>query len=134
MKTVAGETVTFNGLPLVSVTTTPPSGAGLPRVTGNGTGAPNGTFKFAGSPIVERVTTVIVAVVSGRLGGALAWITADPAATLVTGTLRVLAPDGNVTLGGTVATAGLLDLNVTVNPPAGAGTGMFSSRFCVVPT
>ena len=53
-------------------------------------------------------------------GVALAWITAEPIDTDVTGTLAVVAPAANVTVAGTVATAVLLELVFTVSPPAGA--------------
>jgi hypothetical protein len=46
----------------------------------------------------------------------------------------VVALDANVTVAGTVATAVLLELKLTVNPPAGAGPDRVSVRFCgIVP-
>jgi hypothetical protein len=75
--------------------------------------------------------TVTPAVVSARPGSALAWIVADPVATPVTGTVTLLAPDAKVTVGGTVATAMLLELRLIMTPPDGAGTDRFSVKFCV---
>ena len=75
--------------------------------------------------------TVTLAVVAATLGSALAWITADPTATPVTGTVTLLALAANVTIAGTVATAGLLELKSIIRPPAGAGAGKFRIRFCV---
>ena len=75
--------------------------------------------------------TVTVAVVSARLGRALAWIVADPAATPVTGTGTLLAPDAKVTVAGTVATLVLLELKLITVPPDGAGTDRFKVKFCV---
>jgi hypothetical protein len=72
-----------------------------------------------------------LAVVSARFG-ALAWITAVPNATPVTGTGTLVAPAVKETLTGTVATPGLKELTPTVRPPAGAGPDRFNVRFCVV--
>jgi hypothetical protein len=86
---------------------------------------------LAGSEIAPRTVTVTVAVVSARFGKELAWIVAVPAPTLVTGTLTLVALAGMVTVAGTVATFLLLELRLTVIPPAGAGDDRFSVRFCV---
>jgi hypothetical protein len=56
---------------------------------------------------------------------------AVPAATPVTATVALVAFAANVTVKGTVATNGLLELRVTVKPPAGAGADKVSVRFWV---
>ena len=61
---------------------------------------------------------------------ALAMIVTDPADTPVTGTDTLVATVGTLTAAGTVATAGLVELRLTVSA-AVAGTDRFSVRFCV---
>ena len=61
---------------------------------------------------------------------ALAVIVTDPAVTPVTGTGTLVPPAGTVTVAGTVATAGLLELRLTVRAEA-ACPERFSIRFCV---
>ena len=55
-----------------------------------------------------------------------------PAETPVTATTALLKFPAIVTLDGTVATAGLLELRLRVNPPAGAGADNVSVRFWVL--
>ena len=63
-----------------------------------------------------------MAVASAMFGKRLAWITADPLLpTMVVGRLVWLELAWNVTVAGTVATPVLLELTLTVSPPAGAG-------------
>ena len=115
----------------VSVTVTPPAGAGVDSVTGNGAVSPRPTFSPVGIVIVPGFPTVTLAVASKMLGP-LACITVEPRATPVTGTFAVVAPAANATVAGTVATATLSELRLTVRPPAGAGAGKVNVRFCVV--
>jgi hypothetical protein len=65
-------------------------------------------------------------------------MTTEPGATPVTGTriFEAEPPFGNsVTVGGTVATLVLLELRLTVSPPAGADAESVRVKFCVaVPT
>ena len=79
--------------------------------------------------------TVTVAVASARLTeptAALARITADPAATPVTGMTTVVALAGMVTDGvDTVATLVLFDVILSARPPAGAGPDNVRVRFRV---
>lgn len=77
--------------------------------------------------IVSGGFTVTVAVVSAMLG-ALAWITAVPAATPVTVKLALVALAGMFTVAGTVAAAVLLELRLIVKPLGGAGDERFSVR------
>ena len=65
---------------------------------------------------------VTLAVVSAMFGNWLAWITADPGDTPVTGTLVLAELAGIVTVARTLATNGLLELRLMVRPPGGAGT------------
>ena len=64
---------------------------------------------------------------------ALAWMVAEPAAPPVTGTLTVVAFAAKATVGGTVATAGLLEVNAMVRPPTGAGADRSSRKLEVLP-
>jgi hypothetical protein len=70
-------------------------------------------------------------VASGINGVALAWITAVPSDTPVTGTVAVVAPVAKVAVAGTVATPGVSELKFTVNPPDGAEAERLSDTFCV---
>ena len=72
----------------------------------------------------------MLAVVSARYGVALACIVAVPGTTPVTATAAVVALAANVTVAGTVAIDVLLELKLTVSPPAGAGPERVSVRFC----
>src|ERR1700693_4170729 len=117
--TVPGETVTLLISLLTSATFTPPGGAGVPNVTGNGADWLGPTVIFEGRLIAPGAVTVTLAVVSGTLGSALAWMVVEPPLTPVTGTVTLLAPAAKFTVGGTVATLGLSELRLTVRPPAG---------------
>ena len=66
------------------------------------------------------------------MGIALAWMVAEPVDTPETGTVAVVVFCGKNTVAGTVATDGLLELRLTVRPPAGADADKFRVRFCVV--
>src|ERR1700681_3947179 len=70
--------------------------------------------------IARGPLTVTLAVVSAIKGRALAWITVEPNPIPVTGTLMLLELAGMVTVAGTVATLVLVELKLTVSPPAGA--------------
>jgi hypothetical protein len=60
----------------------------------------------------------------------LAEIVTDPADTPVTGTETIVAPVPKLTVAGTVATVGSLELRLTVRG-TGANTDRLSVRFCV---
>lgn len=60
-------------------------------------------------------------------------ITVEPGAKPATGTCAVVAPPAISTVADTLATVALLEPNVTVNPPTGAGPESVSSRFCDEP-
>ncbi len=80
--------------------------------------------------IVSGPDTVTVAVASAMLA-ALAVITVVPGATAVTGIFRlvgVLPSQKYVNVAGTVATDGLLEVNVTGRPVGGGGAGPDSVR------
>src|ERR1035437_7289814 len=64
----------------------------------------------------------------GRL---LAWMVAEPAAMAVTGTVTTLEPGEKLTVAGTVTALVLLELRLTITPPAGAPADSVSVRFCV---
>ena len=129
MVTLAADTVTFVVSLLVKATVTPPAGAGTGRVTAYGMDWPIATEAFAGRPMVPALTTFTVAVVSGTFGEELPWITVEPMLTPVTGTLTVVVPAPKVTLAGTVAVLGLVDVRLMVKPPAGAAADRVRVRF-----
>jgi hypothetical protein len=131
MKTLAGA-VTFDVSLLVRITVTPPAGADCDSVTVNVADWPNATGVLAGT-LITMLPTFTVAVALGR-PAALAVMVAEPTATPVTGTGTLVAPTVKFTLAGTVATAVLLELRLTVKPPAGAATDRFSVRLPVLPT
>jgi len=58
-------------------------------------------------------------------------IVALPLETAVTGTATLVAPAGTTTDAATEATPGLLEVSVTVNPPAGAAPDKVNVAFCV---
>jgi hypothetical protein len=127
--TVAGETVTIVGLLLTSETVRVAL-AGDGRVTANAAVCPGATLTFTGKPIAPAVWTVTVAVACTTPAD-VARITVDPLPTPDTGTVAVVVFCGIVTVAGTVATAGLSELKLTVRPPAGAGPESVRVRFCV---
>ena len=102
--------------------------AGAASVTGNAACCAGPKIMFDGRKIPSW--TVTVAAVSAIFGNALAWIAADPVAIPVTGTLTPVAPDAIVAVAGTVATAVLEELRLTVRPPMGAGADNVNVRFC----
>lgn len=89
------------------------------------------TVVLAARLIAADCATVTVADVLER-PVALAEMVAVPAAMPVTGTvtLELFAP--KLTLAGAVTTPVLLDVMLTVKPPAGAGVERFRARFCTV--
>ena len=130
MITLAGVTLTFDGSLLASVTVMPPAGAAAGKVIENATDWPSPTLPLDDTWIAPPgLATVTLAVVSATLGRALAWITAGPIPTPVTGTDTLVALAANVTVAGTVATVESLELKLMLRPPAGAGDAKFRTRF-----
>ena len=72
MLTVVGDTVTFVVSLLLSVIVTPPTGAGVPKVTVNAADWPGPTLMPLGRLMVPGAATVTLAVVSATFGRALA--------------------------------------------------------------
>jgi len=103
-------------------------------------GDPNGVLRHVvcGEPLVavivkvELPVTVTFAMTSGMVD-VLAWITAEPGPTPFTGTLMLVVPAGMTTVAGTVAAPGLLELMLTVKPPAGAVPDSSRNSCCVLP-
>ena len=124
MVTVGGAIDTFEVSLLCRVTVTPPGGAGVPSVTGNGTDWLGARVVLAGTDI--EPCTVTFAVASGIFGRLLAWMIAEPPATPVTATDVVVAFAAKLAVEGTVATPVLLELRFTLRPPAGAGADSVS--------
>src|SRR5271165_2460818 len=126
-----GNTVTFVVSLLDILTLTPPGPAALGRVMLKGVTWPMPTLTLEGTPMPPALWTVTLAVVFAMLGREQALMVAEPAATPVTGTVVLVALAAKVTVAGTVATLVLLELTLTVRPPAGAGAERFNVRFCV---
>ena len=121
IETVAGDTVT-RVLSLLANVTVRAAGAGADKETTNGVAdAPMARVLLAGTTTFPALWTVTVVVASATNGVALAWITAVPSETEVTGTLTLVAEAGKVTVPGTVATPGVSELRFTINPVDGAG-------------
>src|SRR4051812_3660354 len=105
-----------------SVTVTPPTGAGVPRLIGNAAVCPSPRVGLEGRTIAPGEVTVTLAVAFATLASPeVAVIVAVPAAFPETGTFTLLADAGMVTEAGTLATPELLELRVITMPPAGAG-------------
>lgn len=132
MTMLAGDTVTFEPS-LVDNETVVVDGAAFDKVTGTITVCPIVRATLAGIPMDPTLVTLMVALVSGTLGRALAWIKVAPPPTPVTGTGTLVAAAEKVTVGGTVAMLGLSELRLTVRPDSGAGAERFNVRFCVAP-
>jgi hypothetical protein len=90
---------------------------------------PMETVALDGTTTFPVVPTFTVAMASGMNGVALAWITALPIETEVTGTLTLVADAGKVAVLGTVATLGVAELRFTTRPVDGAGAERFKRIF-----
>ncbi len=114
-------TPTRAGSSLSRLTTTPPAGAGAPRVIGNDAVCPNGTFSVAGMPIILSVTSMLR--VPSRYPSALPRTVVVPVVTPSTMMLPLVSPSGIVTDPGSpmASTPGLSLVTVTTTPPASAG-------------
>ncbi len=122
MKILAGETVALDASLLLSVRNMPPAGAAVPSTTTNGTDCPGGTLVDGGTMIPARdagADTLMLAPALPKFG-VLAVIVAAPAAVPLTLMDTLDVKGANSTVGGTLATAVLLELRLAVNPPAGA--------------
>jgi hypothetical protein len=91
------------------------------------------TVVLDGSPIAPALCTVTLVVAFGMFGAVVlaVIVTGPPSATAVIGTFTVFDPAAINTLAGTVATAVLPELRVTVIPPVGALADRFSATFWV---
>ena len=113
---------------LINATVTPPAAAGAPRITGIVEDCPTPSANgLAGRPITPGVT-VTLAVVLAMLEP-LAVTVVEPAAAPVTGTVTLVALAATVTLCGTVALVGSLELRLIVTG-AGAAADRVRVRFC----
>ena len=129
MVTVNEDMLTLAGSLLTSVTVTGDEGAD-DKLTFRATYWPRTRLRLAGTLTLPPGRTVTLVVASGMLVP-LAWITEEPGVPLVTGTFALAAPAGKVTVGGTLATPGLLELRVMVRPVDGAAAERFSTAFTV---
>jgi hypothetical protein len=132
MNTLLGDMDTVFESLLLRVSTTPPAGAGVPRVTGNDADCPKATETVVESVRVAGDTTLTLTVRSGMSGRAPTWTMVDPALDPVTGTTAVLPPAGTVTVDGTLATLGLSELMLSVKA-VGVGDDNEKVTFSVVP-
>lgn len=86
-------------------------------------------FQVTVVPASETTLTLILVIPNP---GVLPVIVVEPGAIPVTGTLTAPEPAVKVTLEGTVATLGLLEVRLAVSPLAG-GADRLRLRFCVEP-
>src|ERR1022692_4746508 len=86
-------------------------------------------FQVTDTPFSEATVTLLFAVPNP---GVLAIIVTEPDTTPVTGTLTAPEPAVKVTVAGTVATLGLLELRLAATPLPGADDRL-SVRSCVAP-
>jgi hypothetical protein len=129
MVTVVGDMLTMLLLVLDNVTVTVETAA-CGSVTAKVAWLPSATVGLVGRMIDPAGSTVTVTAAGGRFGAAvLAVIVAGPKATVVTGTLVVVAPAANVTVAGTVATFVAFETRLIVKPPAGAAPDSVNVRF-----
>ena len=126
--TLAGETLTFVASLLVSVTVTPPVGAGVGNVTWKAADCPRATLTLAGSEMAPEAWTVTLAVALG-MSCALAVIVVEPALTPCTATVAVVAFAAIDAVAGTFTMPPGLALRLTVSPPAGAGPDRVTVKF-----
>jgi hypothetical protein len=127
-----GDIVSFAASLLTSVTVTPPGGAGVPNVIGNGAVCPSPTVAFDGRPMAPGNVTVTLAVaLATPTSPEVAVIVAVPTPLAVTGTFMLVTLAGIVIDAGTVATPELLELRLTVKPPAGATAERLREMFWV---
>jgi hypothetical protein len=127
-----GLTVSLELSLLESPIVTPPGRAPLVRNTGSVADSPGATFTPAPIEIFElappvTVTPAIAPVTFATLAEAV--IVAEPELAPLTGTTTDVAFAVKDTEAGTAATDGLLELNETVRPAAGAGHERLNSRF-----
>lgn len=117
-----GEIVNIEVSLLVSVTVTPPGGAGAGSVTCMAVDWPSPTVTPEGSDRLPGELTVAVAVALVTFGVAvLAVIVVVPRAAPVTETFAVVVPAAIVVVPAIVTTPAGLAASVTFRPPAGAG-------------
>ena len=122
---------TFDGSLLVSVMNVR-FGAGTPKVTGNRTELKPGVATTLAGKMIP-LTTETLAVTPETLGiFVAAVIVLEPVATPVTGTFRVVAFAGNVSVEGTVAAAVFVEFKLTTKL-VGTGTDKVNVRFCIPP-
>jgi hypothetical protein len=131
MKTLEGVMDTLDGWSLARLIVTPPSGAGVARVIGNGAVWPKPTVSCGGNTI-NPTRTMFTAVVPPVKPGAPAVIVAAPRVKPVTVNDPVVAPPGMLTMGGSTSTTPVgLAAKVTARPPAGAGALKMMLPFAV---
>src|ERR1017187_639465 len=132
MVTLLAEIVTLDVSLLASATVTLLAGA-CDKATASVAPCPKPTLALVGRIMAPGLSTVTFvgafAIVDAT---AVAVIVVGPAPTEVTTTFIVVAFAGKTTLGGTVATLGLLEVRLTVSPTEGAGAERLSATFCVV--
>ena len=132
MVTLLGEIVTLDVSLLASATVTLLNGA-CDKETASVGAWPKPTVALVGTTTAPGLSTVTLVVAFAIVEAtAVAVIVVGPAVREETSTFTVVAFAVKMTLSGTVATAGLLEVRLTVSPPAGAGAERLSATFCVV--
>ncbi len=132
MKSV-GVTVATAVLLLASETVTPPAGAPVLNITESVAAWFTPTVKLAGREMAPDETAVTVTVaLAPVIPGALAAMLAVPAEMPVTATETLVTPAPKLTVAGTVATPGLLELKFTASAD-GRGAESCNTRSPVAP-
>ncbi len=128
---IAGVTEAVVRLLLARETVTPPAGAGALNETASVADWFTPTVKLAGREIAPADTLVTVTMAfAPAIPGALAVILTEPAEMPVTVTDVLVTPAPKLTVAGTVATAGLLELRFTASPVE-SGAESCKTRFPV---
>ena len=120
MVTLDGDIVTFEVSLLTSAMVTPPKGAPVTRLTGNGTDWPGPTVTFESSVMAPTMATVTLAV-PVLYPGAPARMVVEPITAPVAVNVPVVAPAANATVAGWKVTNPSGSESVTDTPPVGAG-------------
>jgi hypothetical protein len=114
IKTLFEERSTIAGSLLVTVTTSPPGGAGVPRVTASAADCPRGTDNPAAREMADGATTPTFKMESKINGEAPTCTFVKPTATPVMGTTAVIVFAVIVAVAGTVTSNGSSDFNVRI--------------------
>src|ERR1039457_3784612 len=120
MITLDGDIVIFEVSLLASAMVTPPKGAPVTKLTGNGTDWPGPTVTFESSVMAPSMPTVTLAM-PVLYPGAPARMVVEPMTAPVAVKVPVVAPAANATVAGWKVTNPARSVTVPDTPPGGAG-------------